>query len=72
MKILLNQWDNPRLSDQIFAGKGDTVFACESAKEWGFIPDKEYEIQDTKFGEYLIMKNEDGKIDEYSTEYFKK
>lgn len=70
MKILLNQFDDPKISECVFVGKGDKVFATMAAEEWGFTEGKEYEIQNIS-GEYLIMKNDYGEIDSYSTEYFR-
>lgn len=72
MKILLNQWDDPKLSECIYVGKGDKVFAKFSVEEYGFTPGKEYEIQDVSMFGYLKMKNDKGEINEYSTDYFQK
>lgn len=72
MKILLNRWSNPRLSECIYVGKGDKVFANRGAEEFGFTIGSEYEIQDISQYEYLVMKNDKGEIDEYTTEYFQK
>ena len=70
MKILLNEWDDPRISECIYVGKGDKVFAGAGAVEWGFTYGKEYEIQDVSMFGYLVMKNDEGIVDEYTTEYF--
>jgi len=72
MKILLNQFDNPRISDQVFVGKGDKVFASRSAEEFGFKAGNEYEIQDVNVLGYLKMENDEGVVDEYTVEYFQK
>ena len=72
MKILLNRFDDPRLSERIFVGKGDKVFAVASVEEFGFTVGKEYEVQDVSQFEYLVMKNDEGEIEEYSVEYFSK
>jgi hypothetical protein len=72
MKILLNQFDNPRTSEQIFVGKGDKVYASKSAEEFGFKVGNEYEIQDVNMFGYLKMKNDEGELDEYTVEYFQK
>lgn len=72
MKILLNRYDNPRLSDQVFVGKGDKVIAGNGAKEYGFTVGKEYEIKSiTPFG-YIEMTNDKGEVDDYTVEYFQK
>lgn len=70
MKILLNEWDYPIKSEQIWVGKGDKVYANEGAEEFGFTVGREYEIQDVNG--FLIMINDNGEIDEYTTEYFQK
>lgn len=72
MKVLLNRFDDPKLSKQIFVGKGDRVYAANSAEEYGFIPGNSYEILGISQGSYLLMQNEDGATDEYSVEYFQK
>lgn len=68
MKILLNQWDDPRLSEQVWVGKGDKVYANYGAEEFGFTVGKEYIIQGID-GD-LVMENDSGEIDGYSSEYF--
>ena len=70
MKILLNRYDNPRLSDQVFVGRGDTVYASISSEEYGFTYGKEYIVQDVSPFGYLAMKNDTGEIDEYTVEHF--
>jgi hypothetical protein len=72
MKILLNGYEDPRMSERIFVGKGDMVFAKESVEEFGFTPGNQYEIQGVDPFGYLVMKNDKGETDEYSTEYFSK
>lgn len=72
MKVLLNEFDNPKLSECIYVGKGDKVFASQGSEEYGFTVGDEYEIQDISPFGYLKMKNDNGKIDEYSVEYFQK
>ena len=69
MKVLLNQYDDPKMSECVFVGKGDKVFATRGAEEWGFTEGQEYEIQDISCG-YLVMKNDNGEVDHYSVEYF--
>lgn len=70
MKVLLNQFDNPRLSEQVFVGKGDKVFAGYGAEEYGFTVGKEYEVQGLSPFGYLVMKNDQGELEEYTVEYF--
>lgn len=70
MKILLNQWNDPKLSERIWVGKGDKVYANYGAEEFGFTVGKEYEIQGVNPYGYLTMINDNGEIDEYTTEYF--
>lgn len=72
MKVLLNRFDDPRLSEQVFVGKGDKVFANRGAVEYGFTLANEYEVQDVSPFGYLKMKNDKGEIDEYTVEYFQK
>lgn len=72
MRVLLNRYDNPRLSDQIFVGKGDTVFAGHAAKEYGFTVGSEYKIKSVDAFGYLTMENDKGEVDEYTVEYFQK
>lgn len=72
MKLLLNQFDNPKLSEQQFVGKGDMVFATNSSEEFHLTPGKEYEIEEVTMDGYLLVKNDKGEVDEYSVEYFKK
>ena len=72
MKILLNRFDNPRLSEQIFVGKGDKVFANQGAEEYGFTVGKEYEVQGVSPFGYLKMKNNEGQMEEYTVEYFQR
>lgn len=69
MKVLLNKWDNPKISECIWVGKGDKVFATNGASEWGFTECKEYEIEDIWYGD-LVMKNDNDEKDVYSVEYF--
>lgn len=71
-EILLNQFDNPRLSEQVFVGKGDKVYANQGAEEYGFTVAKEYEIKDISPFGYLTMENDKGEIDDYTVEYFQK
>ena len=70
MKILLNQFDNPRLSDQVFVGKGDSVYAGRGAEEYGFTHGKKYVIQDVSPFGFLTMENDSGEVEEYTVEYF--
>lgn len=70
MKILLNGLDDPKLSECVYVGKGDRVFANRGAEEWGFTIGKAYEIQEISPCGYLVMENDNGEIDEYTTEYF--
>ena len=70
LKVLLNEWDNPTISECVYVGKGDEVYASKSAEEWGFTPNKKYKIKDISMFGYLIMENDRGEIEEYSTEYF--
>lgn len=72
MKLLLNRFNNPRLSEMIYVGKGDNVYANQGAEEYGFTVGKMYDIQGVSSDGYLQMKNDKGEIDEYSVEYFKK
>lgn len=72
MKLLLNQFDNPKLSEQQFVGEGDVVFATNSADEFNLTPGKEYEIQGVTMDGYLLVENDKGEVDAYSVEYFKK
>lgn len=69
MKVLLNKWDDPKMSECVWVGKGDKVFATFGATEWGFTEGKEYEIQGIDFGD-LIMINDKGQTDTYTVEYF--
>lgn len=71
-KILLNQFENPRLSEMIFVGKGDKVYANDGAEEYGFTVGKQYDIHDISIFGYLVMKNDKGEVDEYTVEYFQK
>lgn len=72
IKIMLNQYDNPRLSEQIFVGKGDKVFAGSGSEEYGFTVNKEYEIKGVSHSLYLVMENDAGEVDEYTVEYFQR
>lgn len=72
MKILLNEWEDPRLSECKYVGKGDKVFANNGAVEYGFTKNQEYEILEVNICGYLKMRNDKGEIDEYTTEYFGK
>lgn len=72
MKVLLNRYNNPRLSEQIFVGKGDKVFAGWGAEEYGFTVGNEYEIQGVSESMYLVMKNDNGDIEEYTVEFFRR
>ena len=72
MKVLLNQFDNPRSSEQVFVGKGDKVFAGYGAEDFGFTVGKEYEVQGLSPFGYLVMKNDQGELEEYTVEYFQK
>lgn len=60
MKILLNQFKDPKLSEHIFVGKGDKVFANRGAEEFGFTVGKEYEIKGISPFGYLKMTNDNG------------
>lgn len=72
LKVLLNRFDDPKLSEQIFIGKGDMVFAKHGAEEFGFTVGQEYEVQGVdQFGD-LVMKNDKGEQDSYTVEYFQK
>ena len=70
MKILLNEWDDPKLSECVYVGKGDKVYASRQAEDWGFTPNKLYTIEDVSIFGYLKMRNDKGEVAEYSTEYF--
>lgn len=72
MKILLNQFEKPTLSEQVFVGKGDKVFAGYGVEEFGFTVGKEYEIQGVSLFGYLEVENDQGELEEYSVEYFQK
>lgn len=72
IKILLNRFDDPRLSEQYFVGKGDKVFAGRGAEEYGFTVGKEYDIQGISSLCYLTMKNDAGEVEDYTVEYFKR
>lgn len=72
MKVLLNRFDNPRLDEQIFVGKGDKVFAGWQAEEYGFTVGNEYEIKGVSPSMYLVMENDEGESEEYTVECFQK
>lgn len=70
MKLLLNRFDDPKLSGCVYVGKGDYVFAGHGADEFGFTVGEKYEIQDISPFGYLVMKNDAGEIEEYTVELF--
>ncbi|PVC74958.1 hypothetical protein C2I27_03470 [Priestia megaterium] len=70
MQVLLNRFDNPRISEQVFVGKGSKVFANKGAEEYGFTVGKEYKVKDISPLGYLVMTNDNGETDEYTVEYF--
>lgn len=72
MQVLLNRFDNPRVSEQVFVGKGSRVFANKGAEEYGFTVGKEYEIESVSPFGYLVITNDKGETEEYTVEYFQK
>ena len=72
IEILLNKYDNPKMSERIYVKKGDKVFANFRAEEWGFTVGNEYEIQDVTVYGYLKMINDIGETSIYTVEYFQK
>lgn len=70
VKIILNEWEDPKLSEVVYVGKGDYVYASQSVVEYGFTKNKKYKILGIVDYEYLRIKNDKGIIDDYSTEYF--
>ncbi|PAD67313.1 hypothetical protein CHH83_19700 [Bacillus sp. 7586-K] len=69
-KVVLNKYRNPRMSEMIYVGKGDKVYANHGAEEFGFTVGEQYEIQDISIFDDLVMKNDKSEVDEYSVEYF--
>jgi hypothetical protein len=72
MQVLLNRFDNPELSEQVWVGAGDKVYANDGAVEYGFTFGKQYEIKGFDPFGHLSMENDDGLIDGYTVEYFSK
>ena len=70
IKILLNEYEDPKLSECVYVGIGDEVYANDGAVEYGFNKHKKYVIKDVQLCGYLKLTNDIGITDWYTTEYF--
>lgn len=69
--VILNQYEDPKLSEAITVGIGDKVFATEFAEEFGLIANKLYEILDNDGRDLIYVKTDTGKKEWFSVEYFR-
>ena len=72
MKIILNQFSDPKLSECDYVGVGDIVYAHKSGEEFNLTTGKGYEILKIVHTDSVFIKNDLGEIDEYTVEYFRK
>lgn len=54
------------------AKTGDLVYANIFAEEWGFTEGNLYSVLDITPHGYLLMANDNGEVDAYSGDYFRK
>lgn len=72
MKVLLNKFDNPRISECIWVGDGDVVKGRCNAEEFNITEGKEYVVIGINDIDCIYIMNDVGEIDLYSVEYFYK
>lgn len=70
MKVLLNRFDNPRISECIWIDKGDKVRGRCNGEEFYITEGKSYEVLDTNGIDCVLVENDIGEKDFYSVEYF--
>lgn len=70
MKVLLNKFDDPRVSECIWVDKGAKVRGRCNAEEFHITEGKLYKVLGTNCIDCILIENDIGEIDMYSVEYF--
>lgn len=70
MRVLLNKFDDPRISECIWVDKGSIIKGRCNGEEFYITEGNEYEVLDTNGIDCVLVKNDIGEIDMYSVEYF--
>lgn len=71
-RVILNLFDDPKLSEREFVTEGDFVYARGRAEEFDLTKNKKYEILDTNGYELIKVMKNSGEPDWFSVEYFSK
>ena len=70
-RVLLNRFEDPRLSEFEYADVGNYVYATAFAEEYGLIKNKLYEIIDTNGFDAVQVITDEGVKQWFSVEYFR-
>lgn len=70
MKVVLNLFDDPKLSERELAGVGDYVYAKSRGEEFNLTKNKKYEVLFTNGYDMILIVNDKSQEDWYSVEYF--
>jgi hypothetical protein len=70
MKVLLNKFDDPNVSECIWIDEGDIVIGRCNGEEFHITEGKLYKVLDTNCIDCILIENDIGETDMYSVEYF--
>lgn len=70
-RVLLNRFDDPKLSELEYVDVGNYVYATASAEEYGLTKNKLYEIIDTNGFDAVLVMTDKGTKQWFSVEYFR-
>ncbi|MCD7996461.1 MAG: hypothetical protein LUH21_04425 [Clostridiales bacterium] len=68
-RVILNRFDDPKLSECDYAEVGDYVYARGSGEEFGLTKNKLYQILKTSF-DSILVETDNGTDEWFSVEYF--
>lgn len=70
LMVVLNFYEDPRVSEREIAYIGDYVYARSHGEEFFLTKNKKYQILDTNGIDMVLIKNDKNIEDWYSVEYF--
>lgn len=68
--VVLNIFDDPKMSERQFVCVGEYVYARGRAEEFGLTKNNEYKVLDTNGFDLIKVTKDDGEEDWFSVEYF--
>lgn len=69
-RVILNIFDDPKMSERQIVSVGDCVFASKFAEEFGLTKNNKYKILDTNGHDLIEVIKNDGKREWFTVEFF--